>query len=43
MQSVIAIACKLIRVFYLILTKGITYDGQKMLQDIVRPEIAVAA
>lgn len=43
MQSVIAIACKLIRVFYMILTKGITYDGQKMLQDIVRPEIAVTA
>lgn len=43
MQSVIAIACKLIRVFYTILTKGVDYDGQKMLKDIVRPEIAVAA
>ena len=43
MQSVIAIACKLIRIFYMILTKGNDYDGQKMLQDIVRPEIAVAA
>lgn len=43
MQSVIAIACKLIRIFYMILTKGNDYDGQKMLQDIVRPEIVVAA
>ncbi len=42
MQSVIAIACKLIRVFYMILTKGVDYDGQKMLNDIVRPEIAAA-
>ena len=38
MQSVIAIACKLIRIFYTILTKGVDYDGQKMLKDIVRPE-----
>lgn len=43
MQSVIAVACKLIRVFYMILTKGVDYDGQKMLQDIVRPEIVLAA
>lgn len=43
MQSVIAIACKLIRIFYMILTKGVDYDGQKMLNDIVRPEIAAAA
>ena len=43
MQSVIAIACKLIRIFYTILTKGVAYDGQKMLSDIVRPEIIMAA
>lgn len=43
MQSVIAIACKLIRIFYMILRKGNDYDGQKMLQDIVRPEIVLAA
>ena len=43
MQSVIAIACKLIRIFYTILTKGIDYDGQKMLSDIVRPEAIMAA
>ena len=43
MQSVIAVACKLIRIFYTILTKGVDYDGQKMLNDIVRPEIQPAA
>lgn len=43
MQSVIAIACKLIRIFYTILTKGVDYDGQKMLSDIVRPEAVMAA
>lgn len=35
-QSVIAISCKLIRVFYAILAKGVEYDGQKMLSDIHR-------
>lgn len=39
MQSVIAVASKLIRIFYTILTKGVDYDSQKMLNDIVRPEI----
>ena len=43
MQSVIAVACKLIRIFYTILTKGVDYDSQKMLNDIVRPEIQLAA
>ena len=43
MQSVIAVACKLIRIFYAILTKGIDYDGQKMLRDIVRPGMQSAA
>ena len=43
MQSVIAVACKLIRIFYTILTKGIDYDGQKMLKDIVRPGMQSAA
>ena len=43
MQSVIAIACKLIRIFYTILTKGVDYDGQKMLSDIIRPETIMAA
>ena len=36
-QSVIAISCKLIRVFYAILAKGVTYDPEKMISDIRRP------
>lgn len=36
-QSLITISCKLIRVFYAILTKGIRYDAQKMMRDIKRP------
>lgn len=40
MQSIIAVACKAIRVFYAILTKGTAYDGQKLLNDIVRPQTA---
>ena len=43
MQAVIAVACKLIRIFYMILTKGVAYDGEKMLRDIVRPETVTAA
>ena len=35
-QSVIAISCKLIRVFYAILAKGVTYDAQKLISDIHR-------
>lgn len=27
MESVIAVACKALRVFYAILTKGVSYDG----------------
>lgn len=42
MQSVIAVACKALRVFYMILRKGVSYDGAKMLQDIKRPQIAAA-
>lgn len=37
MQSLIAVACKLIRVFYAVLTKGTSYDATKMLEDIRRP------
>lgn len=37
MQSLIAVACKLIRVFHVILTKGISYDASKMLEDIKHP------
>lgn len=40
-QSLIAISCKLIRVFYAILAKGVTYDAEKMLSDIHRtPAVA---
>lgn len=35
-QSVVAVACKMIRIFYKILTDGVSYDGTKMIQDIVR-------
>lgn len=37
MQSLIAVACKLIRVFHVILTKGVSYDASKMLEDIRHP------
>ena len=37
MQSLIVIACKILRVIYTILTKGTKYDPNKMLGDIVRP------
>ena len=42
MQSVIAVACKILRVFYAILTKGVAYDGKKLLGDIRRPQIQSA-
>ena len=37
MQSLMAVAAKLIRVFYAMLTKGVEYDPAKMLGDIKRP------
>lgn len=37
MQSLIVIACKLLRIIYTILTKGTVYDPKKMLMDIRRP------
>ena len=39
MQSLMAVACKLIRIFYAMLTKQVDYDPQKMISDIRRPEI----
>lgn len=36
-QSLMAISCKVIRVFYTLLTKGVAYDGEKMIKDIQRP------
>jgi transposase len=38
MQSLIVIACKVLRVIYAILKNGTTYDPQKMLADIRRTE-----
>ena len=37
MQSLIVIACKILRVIFTILTKGTTYDPKKLSGDIVRP------
>ena len=39
MQSVIAVACKVLRVFYTILIKGVDYDGAKLMGDIRRPQL----
>lgn len=38
MQSLIVIACKILRVIYAILNKGGTYDPNKLLTDIKRPK-----
>ena len=38
MQSLMVIACKLLRVIYVILTKGVDYDPGKLLGDIVRTD-----
>ena len=37
MQSLMAVAAKLIRDFYAMLTKGVAYDPQKLVSDIRRP------
>ena len=42
MQSVVAVACKILRVFYTILTKGVDYDPVKLLGDIKRPQLQAA-
>lgn len=42
MQSVIAVACKILRVFYAILTKGVDYDAEKLMGDIRRPQMQSA-
>ena len=42
MQSVVAVACKILRVFYAILTKGVDYDPGKLMRDIRRPQIQAA-
>ena len=40
MQSVVAVACKVLRIFYAILTKGVEHDPEKLLGDIRRPQAA---
>ena len=42
MQSVVAVACKILRIFYTILTKGGEYDPEKLLGDIRRPQVRAA-
>lgn len=42
-QSLIALSCKLIRVFYALLTKGCAYDPVKLVTDINRPVDMLAA
>ena len=43
MQSLMAVAAKLIRVFYAMLTKGVEYDPAKMMGDIKRPTVYMQA
>lgn len=41
MQSLVVIACKILRVIFTILTKGTAYDPKKLLGDIVRPDQSI--
>ena len=43
MQSIVAIACKILRVIYAMLKNGTEYDAQKMMRDIKRSELPIAA
>ena len=38
MQALMAVACKLLRVLYAMITKGLPYDPDKLLSDIHRPQ-----
>ena len=42
MQSVVAVACKVVRIFYKILTQGVQYDPGKLLGDIRREQVQTA-
>jgi len=42
MQSLIVIACKLLRIIFTILKKGVQFDAERMLKDIVRSEAGKA-
>lgn len=37
-QSLVAVACKFLKIAYKILTTGVDYDGAKMISDIRRPQ-----
>lgn len=39
MQSVVAVVCKVLRGFYMILMKGVDYDAKKLVNDIRRPQM----
>lgn len=43
MQSLIVIACKLLRIIFAILKKGVRFDPERMLRDIVHPEATTEA
>ena len=43
MQSIVAVASKLIRVFHVILTKGVSYNASKMLDDIEHNSVTAKA
>lgn len=42
-QAMIALCCKLIRVFYAMLKNGVNYDAEKLKSDIQRPMLQMAA
>ena len=42
-QAMMAVSCKLIRVFYVVLIKGVDYDRFKMMSDIHRESNQIAA
>ncbi len=41
-QSLILLCCKLIRVLFAMLKKGISYDGKRLMEDIRRPSVVAA-
>lgn len=43
MQAMIAVNCKVIRIFYALLTHGMDYSSTRFRTDIIRPEQAKAA
>lgn len=43
MQSLMVIACKLLRIIFTILKTGVRFDAEKMMRDIVRPSQQEAA